>query len=227
MCSRKVVARAQHDRPRQGPHRQGGGLRADPAKVYWYRFRLGGTTPPSAAPAPPGPTTRPRQMHFGVVTCSNLEAGYFSAYRHLAARADLDAILHLGDYIYEYGPASTGREIRRSHVTPRQGDLQPCRLPDPARAVQDRPGSAGAARGVPSHRHLGRPRVRQRRLVRGRREPHRRRGRWAAASVAAKQAYFEWMPVRPAIEGTTYRRLRFGKLADLSCSTCARTGRSR
>ncbi|GAA3067644.1 hypothetical protein GCM10020000_60010 [Streptomyces olivoverticillatus] len=33
--------------------------------------------------------------------------------------------------------------------------------------------------------------------------------------AAAKQAYFEWMPVRPSIEGTTYRRLRFGKLADL------------
>ncbi len=33
--------------------------------------------------------------------------------------------------------------------------------------------------------------------------------------AAAKQAYFEWMPVRPSIAGTTYRRLRFGTLADL------------
>lgn len=33
--------------------------------------------------------------------------------------------------------------------------------------------------------------------------------------AAAKQAYFEWMPVRPSIAGTTYRRLRYGKLADL------------
>ena len=38
-----------------------------------------------------------------MVSCANWEAGYFSAYRHLAARTDLDAVLHLGDYIYEYG----------------------------------------------------------------------------------------------------------------------------
>jgi phosphodiesterase/alkaline phosphatase D-like protein len=30
------------------------------------------------------------------------------------------------------------------------------------------------------------------------------------------RSYFEWMPVRPSVAGTTYRRLRFGKLADLS-----------
>ncbi|CAM5551222.1 hypothetical protein SVIOM74S_02820 [Streptomyces violarus] len=41
-------------------------------------------------------------------------------------------------------------------------------------------------------------------------------GTWSARQAAAKQAYFEWMPVRPAIAGTTYRRLRFGKLANLS-----------
>ncbi|MEV5464014.1 alkaline phosphatase D family protein, partial [Streptomyces cellulosae] len=41
-------------------------------------------------------------------------------------------------------------------------------------------------------------------------------GARSARQAAAKQAYFEWMPVRPAITGTTYRRLRFGKLADLS-----------
>ncbi|MHC3475500.1 alkaline phosphatase D family protein, partial [Streptomyces sp. 7R007] len=41
-------------------------------------------------------------------------------------------------------------------------------------------------------------------------------GTWTDRKAAAKRAYFEWMPVRPAVEGTTYRRLRFGKLADLS-----------
>ena len=40
-------------------------------------------------------------------------------------------------------------------------------------------------------------------------------GAWATRMAAAKQAYFEWMPVRPSTEGTTYRRLRFGTLADL------------
>ncbi|GAA4845075.1 hypothetical protein GCM10023235_21900 [Kitasatospora terrestris] len=40
-------------------------------------------------------------------------------------------------------------------------------------------------------------------------------GAWADRVAAAKQAYFEWMPVRPSVAGTTYRRLRYGKLADL------------
>ncbi|MET9209748.1 alkaline phosphatase D family protein [Streptomyces bacillaris] len=40
-------------------------------------------------------------------------------------------------------------------------------------------------------------------------------GEWAERVAAAKQAYFEWMPVRASTEGTVYRRLRFGRLADL------------
>ncbi|BAS11237.1 phospholipase D [Arthrobacter sp. Hiyo4] len=44
------------------------------------------------------------RLKFGVVSCANWQAGYFSSYRHLAARGDLDAVLHLGDYLYEYGP---------------------------------------------------------------------------------------------------------------------------
>lgn len=45
-------------------------------------------------------------MRFDVVSCANWESGYFSPYRHLAARADLDAVLHLGDCIYEYASGS-------------------------------------------------------------------------------------------------------------------------
>ena len=43
-----------------------------------------------------------------MVSCANWEAGHFAAYRHLAARGDLDAWLHLGDYIYEYGTGEYG-----------------------------------------------------------------------------------------------------------------------
>ena len=40
-------------------------------------------------------------------------------------------------------------------------------------------------------------------------------GAWEQRVAAAKQAYFEWMPVRASTEGTVYRRLRFGRLAEL------------
>ena len=76
----------------------------EPATDYWFRFSAGGTDSPAArtrtAPAADAPVAN---LRFGVVSCANWEAGYFSAYRHLAARGDLDAWLHLGDYIYEYG----------------------------------------------------------------------------------------------------------------------------
>ena len=75
-----------------------------PATAYWYRFTLDGTTSPvGCTRTSPAPTSSPDRLRFALVSCSNWEAGYFSAYRHLAARGDLDAVLHMGDYVYEYG----------------------------------------------------------------------------------------------------------------------------
>src|SRR5262245_48603225 len=75
-----------------------------PATIYWYRFGLTGAWSPvgrtHTAPAAEAEVTA---LRAGVVSCSNWEAGYFGAYRLLAARGDLDLVIHLGDYIYEYG----------------------------------------------------------------------------------------------------------------------------
>jgi alkaline phosphatase D len=42
--------------------------------------------------------------HFkvAVFSCSNKPFGWFNAYAHAAARHDIDLVVHLGDYIYEY-----------------------------------------------------------------------------------------------------------------------------
>ena len=42
-------------------------------------------------------------LRLAFVSCSNYTGGFFTAYRGLAARDDPDAVLHLGDYVYEYG----------------------------------------------------------------------------------------------------------------------------
>lgn len=42
-------------------------------------------------------------LRFAVVSCADYENGYYNAYKHIAQRNDIDAVLHLGDYIYEYG----------------------------------------------------------------------------------------------------------------------------
>ncbi|MEU0166527.1 alkaline phosphatase D family protein [Streptomyces iakyrus] len=190
-----------------------------PGTDYWFRFSAGGTDSPTArtrtAPAHDAAVTG---LRFGVVSCANWEAGYFSPYRHLAARGDLDAWLHLGDYIYEYGTGEYGTrgKVVRPHAPAHEivtladyrtrharyktdPDLQALHATAPVVAIWDDHEFANDAWSGGAENHT-----------------EGVEGTWSARQAAAKQAYFEWMPVRPAIAGTTYRRLRFGKLADLS-----------
>ncbi|MFF7869854.1 alkaline phosphatase D family protein [Streptomyces qaidamensis] len=190
-----------------------------PGTDYWFRFSAGGTDSPIArtrtAPAHDAAVTG---LRFGVVSCANWEAGYFSPYRHLAARGDLDAWLHLGDYIYEYGTGEYGTrgKVVRPHAPAHEivtladyrtrharyktdPDLQALHATAPVVAIWDDHEFANDAFAGGAENHT-----------------EGAEGTWSARQAAAKQAYFEWMPVRPAVAGTTYRRLRFGKLADLS-----------
>ncbi|MCF8604251.1 alkaline phosphatase D family protein [Gordonia sp. HY442] len=200
------------------------GLR--PATVYWYRFRV--TSGPAAgAVSPVGRTkTAPAsgadvaRARFGVVSCSNWEAGYFSSYRFLADRTDLDAVIHLGDYIYEYGPggyAGKGGVVRRHEPSHdivsladyriRHGqyktdpDLQAVHRQHPFIATWDDHEAANDqwSGGAENHKPS--------------------QGSWTQRKARADRAYFEWMPVRPQVSGDNrhiYRRLAYGKLLELS-----------
>jgi len=78
-----------------------------PGTVYWYRFVApnGDKSPVGRTKTlPQGPVSR---FNLAVFSCANLPQGWFGAYGHAAARDDLDLWLHTGDYIYEYGVAST------------------------------------------------------------------------------------------------------------------------
>ncbi|EFH31820.1 secreted alkaline phosphatase [Streptomyces pristinaespiralis ATCC 25486] len=178
------------------------GLR--PATSYWYRFTAGGAVSPAGrtrtAPATDAATPGVR---FGVVSCANWEAGWFSAYRHLAARGDLDAVLHLGDYIYEYAaggyPAEeygvrkhaplheivTLADYRLRHATYKtDADLRAMHAAHPLIAIWDDHEFANDAWSGGAENHT--PGA---------------EGEWAARVAAAKQAYFEWMPVRHVHRG--------------------------
>jgi alkaline phosphatase D len=65
-------------------------------------------------PHPSNPLTN-STVQFGVVSCSNYPSGFFNSYSYLAARDEVDIILHLGDYIYEYknGEFGDGTAIDR------------------------------------------------------------------------------------------------------------------
>ena len=46
------------------------------------------------------------ELTLGVVSCQLYPGGLFNAYDALSKLERLDAIVHLGDYIYEYGAAA-------------------------------------------------------------------------------------------------------------------------
>ena len=79
-----------------------------PDRAYTYSFTaLGTTSPVGATRTAPAPGAANSRLRFGMVSCSNYTGGFFSAYRHLADRDDLDFVVHLGDYLYEYDNAKT------------------------------------------------------------------------------------------------------------------------
>ncbi len=55
----------------------------------------------------PAAGARPGSLALAAVSCQAYHDGYFTAYRHLAAE-DVDAVFHLGDYLYEYAVNATG-----------------------------------------------------------------------------------------------------------------------
>jgi len=90
----------------------------EPGREYFYRFRAAGeVSPRGRLVTTPAPSAATRRLRFAFASCSQYEHGYFTAYRHMA-QEELDVILHLGDYIYEYAPddyVARGGNVRR-HV---------------------------------------------------------------------------------------------------------------
>ena len=73
-----------------------------PGGWLFYRFTApdGSTSPIGRTRTlPTGPLSR---FNIAVFSCANKPFGWFNAYAHAAARSDLDLVVHLGDYLYEY-----------------------------------------------------------------------------------------------------------------------------
>ncbi|MFC4602712.1 alkaline phosphatase D family protein [Rhodococcus kronopolitis] len=198
-----------------------------PATTYHYRFTARGgavagqVSPVGRTRTAPATDADLDRLRFGVVSCSNWEAGYFAAYRHLAVREDLDAVIHLGDYIYEYGQGEYGArngsvrlhepaheivslaDYRIRHAQYKTDpDLAALHARVPFIATWDDHESADNAYKAGAENHS--PAT---------------EGDWATRKANSAQAYFEWMPVRVNGSGTEavlYRRFRFGNLAELS-----------
>ncbi|HZX38743.1 MAG TPA: alkaline phosphatase D family protein [Streptomyces sp.] len=80
----------------------------DNDRPYYYRFRAGNwISPTGRTRTAPARAARIRELKFAAVSCQAYHDGYFTAYKHLAEE-DLDAVFHLGDYLYEYAVNAVG-----------------------------------------------------------------------------------------------------------------------
>ena len=203
--------------------------RLQPWTTYWYAFEAAGVRSPvgrtRTAPAPGQAVDR---LRFAVVTCAKYDAGFFNAYARVA-EADVDAVLHCGDYLYESAQDGDGpperltvpptevrtlSEYRRRHAHYKTDpDLQALHAAHPLIAVWDDHESSNDswAGGASSH------------------DPETE-GDWSTRKAAAQRAYDEWMPVRLPVPGDPsriYRRIGYGSLVDVVAVDTRLEGRSR
>jgi alkaline phosphatase D len=194
-----------------------GGLQA--GRPYYYVFEADGDRSPvgRTRTLPAGAVDRVR---LASVCCSNYPAGYFNVYRCVANRDDLDAVVHVGDYIYEfangvYGDGSgllripeprkeavTLSDYRIRYATYRSDpDLQEAHRRHPFIVVWDDHELTNNAwrDGAANH------------------NPDQGEGDWPTRRAAAYRAYLEWMPIREFAGSDIhlYRSFRFGTLIDL------------
>ncbi len=170
----------------------------DDARTYYYQFSAKGERSPVGRTRTL-PRGRVDAARLAVVSCSNLPAGLFNVYALIAQRGDLDAVLHLGDYIYEYGNGTYGdgallgrtplpdKEIitladyRQRHAQYKSDpDLQAVHQQHPFICVWDDHEITNDAWKDGAENH----------------NPELGEGEYSVRKRAAIRAYFEWMPIR-------------------------------
>lgn len=76
----------------------------DAYTTYYYRFRApnGNYSRIGRTRTAPDSSTNVNHIRLGIASCSSVFSGYFNGYKRLSERLDMDAIVHLGDYIYDF-----------------------------------------------------------------------------------------------------------------------------
>lgn len=154
-------------------------------------------------------------VKLAVVSCSNYEAGYYNAFARIAERDDLNAVVHLGDYIYEYEPDGySDKTLDRKHLPAKEiitlsdyrtrysqyrldKDFQKVHQMHPFITIWD---DHEVANNV---------------FMEGAQNHQTEDGDFMTRKEAAKQAYFEWLPVRDNATRDIYRTVTFGNTVDL------------
>ncbi len=222
---RRVVARG---RAATGPERDHtvkvdvAGLQ--PGRDYWYGFRLGPHRSPvgRTRTLTRGPLS---EATLAVLSCAHFQCGLFNVYDAVARLEQVDAIVHLGDYIYEDADGASqyaavlGGELKRAMAPPNELLTLDDYRARYALYRRDPDLQAAHARAAwicqwDDHETANDCWV-------GGAEKHdpKTEGPWALRKAAALKAYLEWMPIRDPAPGrareAVNRSFQFGDLASL------------
>lgn len=203
-----------------------------PGSTYFYRFRAGQAVS-DIGQFRTLPDKTGQKVRLAVASCANFGSGFYNAYRTIAETGGIDAVIHLGDYIYEYGPegydGETGRALGRvaepAHDTVTLEDYR-------ARfAAYRRDPDLQAAHAAAAFITIWDDHETANNSWMGGAGNHKTetQGSWEARRDAALQAYFEWMPMRDPKRGEAARTLtrtyEFGEIASLVLIESRLTGR--
>jgi len=190
-----------------------------PDTTYYYQFYTQGEAS-SIGRTRTLPVNTDR-VRLGLASCSNFPFGFFGAYERMAYKENLNAIVHVGDYIYEYanGTYGDGTALDRIPSPDRETmeladyrwrhgqyksdlQLQEAHRLHPWIIVWDDHESSNDSYKDGAENHDA------------------SEGDWVQRKMVSRQAWFEWLPVRDNFgvreaRGRIFRRYSFGNLARL------------
>lgn len=207
-----------------------------PDTAYYYIFNVNtelGFVPSNLGRTKTLAATGTNPVRAAVVSCSNYPFGFFHVYDAISQIENLDVVIHLGDYLYEYGPdgygGETGAQIGRAH----EPAAEMTRLAD----YRTRHGQYKSDRTL-QRAHAAAPWIctwddhesANNAYRTGAQNHNADEGDWTTRKQMAVQAYLEWMPVRDPAPGEAraalWRQFDFGDLASVICLETRLTGRS-
>lgn len=181
-----------------------------PGVYYYYRFEHNGIFS-IIGRTRTAPSNTQSNLKFAAVSCSDYRQGYFTAYRKIAERNDIDAVLHMGDYIYETGGGPPDRlhdpnaeiyrlidyraRLSQYHLDP---DLMRCHQLYPFITIWDDHDIVVDAHRDTSERHNG------------------AFGNYQDRKYVAIKAAREWLPMRDdSLFFKNWRKFSYGDLAEI------------
>ena len=183
-----------------------------PGTTYYYQFESFGQK--SVTGRTKTINSSSDSLRFAIVSCSDYQRGFFNSYSSLAEEENIDAVVHLGDYIYEYKSRDYSNGIfDRLHLPDKEIvtlsdyrtrhsqykldiDLIDAHKNHPFILIWDDHETSNNTykSGAENHQEL-------------------EEGDFDERISYALKAYYEWQPIRESSK--PYRNFTFGEVADL------------